>query len=418
MSRVALVAFGSAGDAHPMLAAGQALAARGHEVVFLGNAAFAAEAARAGLTFQPIGREEDYRQTIAHPKLWHPIDGFGVMWRYLLRPALRPTYEALEALAARGPLRVLASPVAMGARIAQEKLGLPLLSAYTAPGMLRTVYDPMTLAQWRVAPAVPQALRRVAWRALDRFKLEPMAAPVLNEYRARLGLPAIGSSVFGHWMHSPQGGVALFPEWFAAAAPDWPAQLRHAGFPLYDGDADTGSVLALRLAEFLDAGPAPLVFMPGTAAQGRAPFYRAALEACRSLGRRGVLLGQVEPAFSAALPRELIAMPYAPFSLLLPRALALVHHGGIGSCAQALRAGIAQLVVPQAYDQFDNAMRLEHLGVGKSLGRGPRALERLPQALRELTASAAVAAACKANASRLNAGDARSRLVRLVEELA
>ena len=58
---------------------------------------------------------------------------------------------------------------------------------------------------------------------------------------------------------------------------------------------------------------------------------------------------------------------YAPFSAVLPRSAALVHHGGIGTAAQALAAGLPQLVMPMTFDQPDNAVRLARLGVARIL---------------------------------------------------
>lgn len=412
-TRVCLVSFGSAGDIHPLLAIGQALRARGRPVTLLTTPTHAYAAARAGLDFVPIGKAADLRQAIDHPKLWHPVDGFGVMWRYLLRPALAPTYEQLAALAARGPVTVVASPVALGARLAQEKLGLPLVTVYTAATMLRTVHSPMTLAQWRVPPWFPRAGRRAAWALLDRHKLEPLVRPALDALRAQLGLPPAPGKVFADWMHSPQGGVTLFPAWFAAPAPDWPAQVVAGGFPLYD---DPGAQpLSAELAAFLDAGAPPLVFMPGTARAAADDFFLAAVRACEHLGARGVLLGAPAAALTAKLPSQLLVQPYAPFGALLPRARALVHHGGIGSSAQALRAGLPQLVVPHAYDQFDNAMRLEQLGVGATLAA--TALARMPQALQQLLQDGKVARACAHWAPQVEPRAGREAVVAMVERL-
>lgn len=412
-ARVCLVSFGSAGDLHPMLALGQGLRTHGHAVTVLSNPAFADATAAAGLDFAAVGEEQHQRETVNHPKLWHPVDGFGVMWRYLLRPALAPTYEKLAELSAAGPCVVVASPVAMGARVAQEKLGLPLITAYTAATMLRSICDPMTLAQWRVPRWMPAGWRRAAWSLLDRHKLEPLVRPDLDALRGRLGLAPMQASVFGTWMHSPQAGVTLFPRWFAPAASDWPPQVRQAGFPLYD-DAPP-SQPARELLDFLDQGPPPVVFMPGTARAAAADFFQAALRACEHTGQRGLLLGAVPQVLP--LPPTVHAASYLPFGWLLPRARALVHHGGIGSCAQALRAGIPQLVLPHAYDQFDNAMRVEQLGVGQGLPRGAHALEMMGARLGQLLDDPRVAAACTRWSAQTSPQAAQDTVAALVERL-
>ena len=99
-------------------------------------------------------------------------------------------------------------------------------------------------------------------------------------------------------------------------------------------------------------------------------------------------------------------------------ARALVHHGGIGSSAQALRAGIPQLVAPQAYDQYDNAMRLQALGVADVLPSGAAGLARMPHRLARLLDSPGVPAACARWAARTEARSARDAAVRLVEQFA
>ena len=423
--QVYLVTFGSRGDVHPLLGLGQALRARGHTATVLTNPAFAAQVAQAGLGFVPVGAEQDYHDTISHPKLWHPVDGLGVMWRYLLRPALRPTYEALRGLCSgtggRPPL-VLASPLAMGARVAQESLGLRLCSTYTAPTLLRSLRDPLTIARWQVPPAVPSWARRAVWRLLDRAKLDPLVTPALEALRGELGLPRrppAQGGVFDRWVHAPQGGLALFPEWFAPTQPDWPVPVHRGAFPLYDeplsGAPEGGEARALQA--FLDAGPAPVVFMPGSAQQGTTGFFTAAVAACRQLGLRGVLLGHAQELHAQGSPDTLWAAPYVPFARLLPRARALVHHGGIGTCAQGLRAGLPQLVWPQAYDQFDNAMRLEQLGTGRRLHSQAPDAGAMAQQLGSLLASRSVADACRRQAAAV-AGDGLESACAWLEGLA
>jgi UDP:flavonoid glycosyltransferase YjiC (YdhE family) len=84
---------------------------------------------------------------------------------------------------------------------------------------------------------------------------------------------------------------------------------------------------------------------------------------------RAVLLVGDDPRNRLAGPasEDVLMCAYAPYSTLFPRAAAIVHQGGIGTTAQALRAGRPTLIVPYAHDQPDNAFRVESLGVSRTL---------------------------------------------------
>jgi UDP:flavonoid glycosyltransferase YjiC (YdhE family) len=113
-------------------------------------------------------------------------------------------------------------------------------------------------------------------------------------------------------------------------------------------------------------------------------FFRTSIEACRRINRRGVLLTRHAEQIPQNLPDGIIHVPYAPFSQLLPHVAALVHHGGIGTSAQAMRAGVRQLVTPMAHDQFDNAARLKRLGVARVLPYPRYTARRAARELRKL----------------------------------
>jgi rhamnosyltransferase subunit B len=411
--RVLIATLGSAGDVHPLLAIAQSLRLRGHQVELISPPCFEPMARQLGVEFHPVGTAEHYARTLAHPKLWHPIDGLGVMWRGMIKPAIAPVYERIEEAARRGKITVLASPIVFGARLAQEKLGIPLVTAYTAATMVRSVRDPLTIAQWRVPSWLPGFARSMAWKALDQFKLEPMARPTLDAMRHDWQLDPLSEPIFGSWMHSPDAGVTLFPDWFAAQAVDWPRQIEQAGFPLFDGDGQGVDEPALQA--FLDQGPPPVVFAPGTATVELRAFLGAAVSACESLGIRGVMICNDASQLPANLPRSTHVVRYAPFSWLLPRSRALVHHGGIGSCAQALQAGIPQVAVPRGYDQFDNAWRIERLGVGQSIRHQDFDGTLLAATLGRLLSSDGVAQAARGVRQRIDPMAARNTVCDVVE---
>ena len=384
--RIVLASVGSLGDVHPFIAIGQGLQARGHVVTLVCNDDFADAVTGAGITHASAGPGVRLDAAMASPTLWHPIKGLGVFWKHMLAPAIEPTFRHIERIAADGPCVVVAPPVMFGARFARDALGVPLVSTCTAPAVLRTDAAPVTMAHWTLPRGTPRALVRLAWRALDRHKLHPMAGRTLNEMAARLGAPPppTAQSIFGEWMFSPDGIVTLFPEWFAPARPGWPGQVRFGNFPLYQGDAS--APLPHPVQDFLAAGEAPVVFMPGSAMRHAQVFFAAAVEACRELGLRALLLTAHGAQLPQALPASVLHLDYLPFASLLPQARALVHHGGIGSCAQALRAGLPQLVTPMAHDQFDNAACLERLGLGLSIRQPDLSVATMAQALNTLLA--------------------------------
>jgi UDP:flavonoid glycosyltransferase YjiC (YdhE family) len=118
------------------------------------------------------------------------------------------------------------------------------------------------------------------------------------------------------------------------------------------------------LEEFLSTGDRPWVFTAGSVNMHAHDFFRAAVDACKTAGRRGLLIARFAEQIPSSLPATVRHFEYVPFSQVLTRAAAFSHHGGIGTMAQALAVGTPQLVMPLAHDQFDNAVRVRRLGVG------------------------------------------------------
>src|SRR5262249_56061237 len=107
-------------------------------------------------------------------------------------------------------------------------------------------------------------------------------------------------------------------------------------------------------------------------------------EACRLRGRRGLLLPKCRGHLPAPLPPFVRHCEFAPFRQLLPLCAALVHHGGVGTVAKALAAGTPQLVLPFAFDQADNAARVQRLGVGDWLKPRQRSGAQIAKTLSRL----------------------------------
>jgi UDP:flavonoid glycosyltransferase YjiC (YdhE family) len=413
MANILLIPVGSAGDVHPFLGLGLALRDRGHRVTVITSAYFERLVRRAGLDFVGLGTVEQFESVLLHPDGWHPRRGFQVVFRWGVLPWIRHIYDLIAERYVPGETVVVASLLAFGARLAQEKLGTPMVSVELQPAVLRSVYQAPVLPGMALPDWLPAALKRLAYWLGDVLVIDPVIAPATNAVRAELGLPPV-RRLLDQWWHSPQRIIGLYPPWYALPQPDWPKQLALTGFPMFDERGLTEA--PPELLKFLDGGP-PLVFTAGSAMRQGQAFFAAAAEACRLLGRRGLLLTRYPEQLPATLPEGVRHFAYVPFSELLPRSAALVHHGGIGTTAQALAAGAPQLVMPMSHDQPDNAARIARLGVGASLPPRRFKAPAVAQRLDKLLSSHDVAARCREVAQRFYGADPVGETCRLVEEM-
>ncbi|MCH8839095.1 MAG: hypothetical protein IH831_00165 [Planctomycetes bacterium] len=262
---------------------------------------------------------------------------------------------------------------------------------------------------------LPKPLKQLMWWVLDRALLDPNIAPAINRLRADIGLPAI-SRPFKDWLHSPDRTIGLFPPWFGPPQPDWPPNTALSGFPLWDQSATMD--LSEEVEEFLREGDPPIVFTPGSAMTHGQWFFEAAVDACRRLGRRGILATKYPEQLPKELPSTVRHFSFVPFSRLLPRTAALVHHGGIGTSGQGLAAGLPQLVMPMSFDQLDNATRLKRLGVAATIRRNKFRSPAVAKALESLLTSESVRAAGRRWAERCDAAQALAASCEALEKLA
>lgn len=413
--KVLLPVFGTHGDVLPFLAVGQELARRGHDVIVRAPAPFARHAARIGLPFHPVGTQAEYDAVLDRPEFQRTFGGLKLWVELGLRLA-DDTSRWIEQNIAVARTVVVAPPFGYGARIAQERFGLPVVTLHATPFLVESRTASPRLPGLAIPRTLPSRFRHWLSQGADRFVLDRLALPRLNAYRAGLGhgLPPVGR--LRHWWNSPNAVVLMFPDWYAPPQLDWPLQTVQAGFPMVDRLGDS-SELAPDLAAFLDAGEPPVVFTYSSWMRRAAPFFSTAMTVCRRSGRRGVLLAPQDGQVPPHLPPGMIHVPYAPLSLLLPRSAALVHHGGIGTVAQALAAGVPQIVVPFMGNHFDDGERVRRLGVGTVLGRRAFTAGRVARELDRLQADPNVARACAAARVRIGREDGIGRACDAIEAL-
>jgi rhamnosyltransferase subunit B len=391
-----LTPVGSAGDVNPFAIVGRELRRRGHRVTLIAPEVFAGVASNAGLDFVSVGTAQEYERATNNPDLWHPRRGVAVALTEVVRH-LRPAYAALERVSEPNETMIVGHALSFFSRVFDETHRVRAATLHLAPSIFRSDFKQPVLPSGSDLSGWPRWAKRALWWGIDRFGVDPIVAPALNAWRAELGLPP-ASRIFNSWFHSPQRLIGLFPDWFGDPQPDWPPQLRLAGFALSDESCapdEQPRGLSSDLEQFVGAPGAPIVFTPGTANRHASAFFRAAIDATAAIGRRAVLVTSYREHLPVSLPRHVHHASYTPFDWLFPRASAIVHHGGIGTCAQAFAAGVPQLLMPMGFDQPDNAARIARLGVGEAIVPAKFTGERVAAALTRLLSSDHVASACR-----------------------
>jgi rhamnosyltransferase subunit B len=401
-----LSSFGSSGDVFPMVGLALELRKRGHEVTFATNGHYGYVAEKHGIPFEPLGTEAEFQACINHPDLWHPQRAFAHVFRFL-KPGMKRQYEIYADHAKKPGAVGITTCFGFGALLVQEKMSLPVVTVHLQPSVIWSDVAPPEM------PGMfgPRWLRNFMYRVGVKFFIDPVVLPFLNGWRAELNLSPVKNIT--NWWHSPFAVACLFPEWFAPPQRDWPANLIQTDFPLWNDQSDVG--LDSDVEAFLQCGDAPIAFTPGTTNIHGQEFFEAAIEACSILNRRGLLLTEFREQLPTTLPESVMHVRYAPFDRLLPRCAAFVHHGGVGSASQAMAAGIPQLIMPLAHDQFDNLARLKKLNLGDRLVPKKFTGPRVAKILRRLLNSPDVAAACRAVAEHLEKKDGLARMADAIE---
>jgi rhamnosyltransferase subunit B len=373
--KVVVATVGSLGDLHPFIALSQAMRDRGLNVVLACAAEYRSKVAAAGIAFHPMrpGFDEMQRDLgLDRAQLTRSvIEHSRFLFDRLVLPYVRHAYEDMMPATADADL-VLTSSLAFGARLAAEKRGVPWIAVVLQPMMFLSSYDPPVIpgAEWlsallrRVGPTPTRCAMWVVKKALNVL-FRP-----LHALRADIGIAPTAQNPLFDGQFSGAGAIGLYSRLLGEVQPDFPRPTSIVGFASFDSEDGLATGLQPALTEFLAAGTAPLVFTLGSlVVNSPGSFYRESLVAARSLKKRAVLLAgdQAIGELARVDSADVFVCAYAPHSLLFPHAAAIVHHGGIGTLAQALRSGRPQLIVPYFADQLDNAARAARLGVARIL---------------------------------------------------
>ena len=420
--KIVVTTFGSYGDLHPYMAMGVELRRRGHDVLIAASEAYREKVVSAGLGFEPVRPDlPGHENSQVFKEIMETRTGTEYLLRRVILPHLGESYEDLSR-AVEGADVLISHPTTFAASIVAEAQGIPWVSTVLAPLSFLSVYDTLAIAQApgyrrvrRLGPGILGILKSIARQHCIHW-----FDPVFR-LRAELGLPPPPGNPIFEGQHSPGLVLALFSEVMGAAQRDWPRQTLVTGFPFLAPEQEP--VLEAGLTRFLEDGKPPIVFTLGTlAVRDPRAFYTESASAAARLGRRAVLLvgsGEVNRPLldGVGLPAGVKAFDYAPYSALFPKACAVVHQGGIGTTAQALRSGRPMLLVPHAHDQPDNAARAVRLGAAREISRSDYKSARVAEELSILLNDPSYSTAAEAAQQRVLQEDGVSSACGSIEEL-
>lgn len=426
MARVLLCSVGTAGDIHPFVAVGRALARRGHEVLLLANPHFGPRITAAGLGFWPLGTSDAYRAFVTDPRLVAGGRSPGFVIERLILPEFQSVQAVMpELLRTFRPAVAFVHHISFGAQAAMEAAGVPYAIGVLAPLFWLSRHESIIMPSLPIT-GVPMPLQRVLRRTLRPVGRWILDRPI-NRLRADAGLKPLRDvaitgargrdGLLDHERLPAERCVPTLGLWspaFRPPMPDDPSRSCVCGFCAFDPPSHTAHRAALE--RWLNDGDPPvLVTLGSSVSHHGAELHAAATQAARSINRRVLLLGSALPAPGG--DAQVYATPYAPYPSVMPRAACIVHHAGIGTLAAAMASGRPSVIVPYANDEFDNAERARALTVATIVKRRSMSVKSLAAAMTHAMSTPAILSASSALAERMRTDDGPATAAAEIERL-
>ena len=405
--RVVLAAVGSRGDVQPMLALAQTLVARGHRPVVAVPPNFEGWVKSLGFDFAPLGVDiQAFLSDNEALMTGNPVKLVGEMNR-AFKEQMPASAQQLDTAAAGADIIVWGG-LALIAPTVAEHLKLPVLGVAYTTCLLPSDQHPPAAIPWH---GLPHWMNDLLWRA-NRLLGNKLLLASLNTVRAGFGLPAVQgvrSHIFEDHPIMIAADQILFPP-----DPLWQGRYPYANFIFFDDPA----ALDPELDAWLSAGEPPVFIGFGSmSGAGTSRVEGLITEAVAASGRRCIVGAGWAGMGAGGLPQGWRIVRDAPHALLFPRTAVVVHHGGSGTTAQALRAGVPQVLLPLILDQFHHAHRL-HLA---KIAPRPVPMEKITatQLADAIQAALQLPSGPRTDAAqRLRASDGRGAIVERIEAMA
>ncbi len=386
MARIVVTTFGSTGDLNPFIALGLALRSNRHNVLFAVEANFQQQVSLLGFPVRVLTGDQaealgPYSHQIFNSD--QPLTSLKLLLdRYILQTL--PTKVAeLREICQQADLLISVAPQ-FAASIVADLLHIPWISVVLTPSTLPST----SIAAQPISVQLPAFLQpwsnRFSWFVGGMFLRQIVDRPV-NQVRRLFHVPP-RSNLMWTGNLSPQFTALAVSSALVPRPDDWPQYVQMTGFCFWDGSADWQFPEALK--SFLHGDkPVVAVTAGSVAPEERALFvayYQTSIESILACGARALVINAPENTIFPEHREDVLQVSFAPFSEVFPACAAVIHHGGIGTIAQCLRAGVPSLVVPGGMDQPFNAAQVVQCKAGMWIPRKRYTARRAEKALKAL----------------------------------
>lgn len=337
------LASGTIGDFLRTVALAREMVARRHRVIILGSREFAPFATRHAIPYLPLPESQYARQKTFADGIWRNNASSIEIWmRHVVLPSIEQEMEAVTRLVSADTCVVL-SHMNLGARLVLECLRTRFAVLYYHPFALREPAGEVTRRSNSIVGEV-------------------------NRFRVSLGLAPI-AALYPQWIASPTANLCLFPRWIVPPAAYLPPALSFAGFPIASsvatraGESDASAIEADLRQNRDGAVHLFLTGTTGTLLKNVDAYLDVAMDVVSRRGEVGIFVESSSAHPLCKLGKSFYYIGFTPLAELLPHVDTVTHHGGIGTLADSLAAGLPQVIVPVNADQPHNARTLREMGV-------------------------------------------------------
>lgn len=414
--KLTVFAAGSRGDIQPCVALSLRLQQAGYRVRLAAPEDFAGFVQENGVDFYPLRGDvqkimaSDTGRAFMETGGANPLKSISAVRKMIAPVVMSMIQDAYAACRDAEAIICLGVFGAFGKSIA-EALTIPIINIEPTPLLPTGAFSAPSWPIQRNLGSVHNSLSGLAMLQVVWLWYRPF----VNDFRQSLGLSPYTAVRFYRAMKSTPMLGAYSPSIIPHPA-DWPASLHVTGYFFLDTQVDWQP--SPELEAFLAAGEPP-VYMGFGSMAGRHPEQLAGLilEALAKSGQRGLLLTGWGGLQTGSVPDHVFVLEAAPHHWLFPRMTAVVHHGGAGTTAEGLRAGVPSVIVPFVLDQPFWGARVKALGLGPDpIPHKKLTADRLAEAIRTAVTDSAMRQRAQAYGAAIRAEDGCGEAVKIIKQ--